>query len=128
MNNIYRVHFRDLRVSSRQGVYPSEKHKPQPFIVSLEVTARVPQGGFDDRLTHTLDYDMLKLLVQQVFDDRANNLLESVAETIAERLLENPWVAQVSITIEKPDAWVSGVPGVTLVCERSAIKKTKAVR
>lgn len=128
--NTYCVHVRDLRISSRQGVYPSEKRKPQPFVVSLHVTARIPHGGFGDHLAHTLDYDMLKLLVQQIFDDRVNNLLESVAEAIADRLLEKPMVVQVAVTIEKPDAWVSGVPGITLVRARSAMntKKRKTVR
>lgn len=116
----YSIHIRDLRISSRHGVYPSEKRKPQPFVVSMEVFLTIPSDGLSDELSRTLDYDEVKLLVQSVFDERVNNLLESVAETIVGRLLSDPRVDKVSITIEKPDAWVSGVPGVTLVRERES--------
>lgn len=104
----------DLRVSGAHGHYDHERVKEQDFLVSLTVGAHLLRAGQSDALIDTIDYDVLKRIVLETFARESRYLVESLAETIAERILTETSALEVSISIQKTQVWESGVPGICI--------------
>ena len=67
------------------GVNPRERKLGQHFVVDLEVNANLTLAATSDRLEETVDYTKLHSLVKHVVTGVPRNLLETVAEDIAQR-------------------------------------------
>lgn len=103
-----------LTVRGAHGYYEAERQKEQSFLVSLTVGLHLRTPGQSDSLTDTIDYDSLKRIVDEVFAKETRYLVESLAETIAERILAETRALEVTISLQKPEVWESGIPGVTI--------------
>ena len=103
-----------LSVAGAHGYYEIERSKEQNFIVSLNVGTHLLRAGQSDAISDTIDYDVLKNIVRDTFARESRHLIESLAETIAERILRETRALTVTISIQKPAVWESGVPGVTI--------------
>jgi dihydroneopterin aldolase len=103
-----------LTIHGAHGHYERERQKEQEFEVSLKVGTHVRRAGQSDALTDTIDYDLLKRIVRETFARESRYLIESLAETIAERILRETPGLEVTISIRKKEVWESGIPGVTL--------------
>jgi dihydroneopterin aldolase len=104
----------NLVVRGAHGHYEAERQKEQSFIVSLSVGTHLRIPGQSDALADTIDYDLLKRIVEDAFAQETRYLVESLAETIAERILRETPALEVTISIQKPDVWATGVPGVSI--------------
>jgi dihydroneopterin aldolase len=84
------------------GVNPEERREGQPFV--FDVWLDVPEGtGASDRIEDTIDYRGVAAVVREVSDGRAFQLLEALAATLAETLLERfPPVEGVRLRVRKP--------------------------
>jgi dihydroneopterin aldolase len=105
----------DLVVRGAHGHYDEERSQEQSFIVSLAVGAHLRRAGQSDSLGDTIDYDTLKRIVEETFARESRYLVESLAETIAERILHETPALEVSISIQKPEVWEAGTPGISIV-------------
>ncbi|MDB5189392.1 MAG: folB [Parcubacteria group bacterium] len=103
-----------LTVSGAHGHYPHEREKEQEFEVSLRVGTHLLRAGQSDALDDTIDYDVLKRTVLDVFAHETRFLIESLANEIAERILRDTHALEVTITIKKKEVWDNGVPGVCI--------------
>jgi len=103
-----------LVASGAHGYYEQERTKEQDFDVSLRVGTHVRRAGQSDMLAETIDYDVLKRIVRDTFARESRFLIESLAETIAERILRETNALEVTVSIRKPGVWESGVPGVSI--------------
>ena len=103
-----------LTVQGAHGYYEHERQQEQSFVVTLRVGTHLRTSGQSDALGDTIDYDVLKRIVQETFAQETRYLVESLAETIAERILAQTPALEVTISIQKPEVWESGIPGVTL--------------
>lgn len=90
------------------GVLPEEKNKPQPFLVDVEMSLDLAAAGRSDNLADTVSYDEIFHAVRQIVEDRSFNLIEALAETIAETLLSGFPLQEVEVTVYKPQAPVEG--------------------
>jgi len=101
---IRRVFVRDFEIIASVGVFEHEKRYEQRILLSADLAVRDDYDGISDRLEDVLDYSTLvegiALLVQQ----EHVNLLETLAERIAQHCLADRRVESVRIRIEKPDA------------------------
>jgi dihydroneopterin aldolase len=104
----------DLTVLGAHGHYPHERTKEQEFIVSLTLGTDLRRAGQSDRLADTIDYDVVRSIVRDTFAAESRYLVESLAETIAERILSETPAREVGITIRKTAAWDNGVPGIRI--------------
>jgi len=103
-----------LTVHGVHGHYAEEREKEQEFEISLRVGMHAKRAGQSDALSDTIDYDVLKRIVRDVFARESRYLIESLAETIAERILHETPALEATISIRKKAVWASGVPGITI--------------
>ena len=90
------------------GVYESEWQQPQPFIVSVEVAFDAKNAGQSDDLDLALDYTKIYALVAKIMTGEHHDLLESLAEQIAQTILRDLPVPEVRVKLEKPQASLTG--------------------
>ena len=90
------------------GVRPAERELGQRFVVDLEVERDLRAAGESDDLRDTLSYSELYALVKQVLEGPPRNLLESLAETIARRVLQEHGVDSVRVKVKKPEVPIAG--------------------
>ena len=97
------VFVRDLEISTLVGVHEHEKDNPQRIIVGAELTVLDEFDSIDDRIENVICYSGVIDLVKDVCSAGHVNLLETLAERIATRVLEDGRVLVARISIEKPD-------------------------
>lgn len=104
-----RISLRGVSARARHGVLPEEKVTPQPFIVDLDLEADLSGAGATDRLADTVNYATMAAQVHRTLTGPSVELLENLAERIAQTCLQEPHVESVRVTLHKPEAPV-GVP------------------
>ena len=104
-----RIAVRGLRAYGHHGVYASERSQGQSFSCDavLEVDTR-PAAASDD-LTLTVNYAELSQRLHRVLGGEPVDLLETLAQRLADVCLDYELVEAVEITVHKPEADL-GVP------------------
>jgi len=97
-----------MRFYAYHGVLPDEREHGQEFIVDVSLETDLRRAGVSDALTDTIDYRDAYDRTREVVEGPARRLLESVAESIAERLLALDRVTAVSVSVRKPGVRLSG--------------------
>lgn len=87
--------------SGRHGVLASERETSQPFTVDVELAADLARAGGSDRLSDTVDYVEAHAIVREIVEGEHRDLLESLAEQIARRLLELQGVRGAKVRVGK---------------------------
>lgn len=82
---------------------PAEALGAQPFLVDLTLDADLSRAGRSDSLADTVDYGAVCEVVRNVVEGPHVDLLERLAEKVAEAVLEStsPVVAGVEVTVKK---------------------------
>jgi dihydroneopterin aldolase len=114
---IDRIFVRDLVLMIEIGAYSHERGREQR--VSFDVIAdirRLPSDGDDIR--QVFSYDVLSDAVRAVAAEGPFQLVETLAERIAARLLAHAAILQVTIRVEKRDLGPAGV-GIEIVRQRA---------
>ena len=93
-----------LRVEAIIGVYDQERTKKQPLIIDIEMQYDALQASHSDNLNYALDYHTLSNDIHAFVSTSSYQLIEALAEAIAERILLNKLVKTVKIKLSKPNA------------------------
>ncbi|KNZ68873.1 dihydroneopterin aldolase [Thermincola ferriacetica] len=104
-----KIILKGMQFHGRHGVFPGEKAMGQKFVVDLELSADLKKAGQTDDLAHTLNYADIYGLVKGIVTGKSFNLLEALAENIAQAILQNYQVKKVKVRVEKPQAPISGI-------------------
>lgn len=96
-----------LEVYARHGVLSHEADHPQPFVIDITVYLDLTEAGATDRLTATIDYGALAQSINQVVAGERWELIERVAERVAETVLADERSEAVEVTVHKPHAPVA---------------------
>lgn len=112
-----RVFVRGLELIGSVGVYEHEHRYEQRVVVSLELQVRDGYDGLSDQLSAVYDYDLAIRAVKDALDSGHFNLIETLAERIAEACLADRRVSEVRVRVEKPDVLPSCL-GVGIEIER----------
>ena len=104
-----RITLRGVRAHAHHGVYAFERERGQMFSVDavLEVDTRAAAAG--DDLDKTVNYAELAQKLYAVLTGDPVNLLETLAQRLANVCLADALVDAVEITVHKPQAEL-GVP------------------
>lgn len=90
------------------GVLDQEKRTPQPFIVDIELELDLETAATEDDLSETVNYDEVAKLVVEVIKGPSLNLIEALADRIANRILHSfDLIDEVKVTVHKPRAPIS---------------------
>jgi dihydroneopterin aldolase len=113
------IFIKDLVVAGRHGVHEHEKRSPQRFKITVELNiAGTSRALASDQLEDTVNWSELRAEIVHIVEDNTYGLMERLAMEIADRVLADKRVAKVAVTIDKIDAFETGVPGVRLELAR----------
>ena len=98
------VFVHDLEILASVGVFEHEKRYEQRVLISADLAVHDDYDGVSDKLDKVLDYARLADGISQLVQRDHVNLLETLAERIADYCLADARVASVRVRIEKPDA------------------------
>ena len=90
------------------GASPAEQEVGQRFVVDLEAHRDLSAAGRSDELGDTVSYSEVFRLVKEIVEGPRRKLLENLAETIAERVLQGFDVDAVRVRIKKPEVPMKG--------------------
>lgn len=98
---IRHVFVRDLELNANIGVYGREKGKRQPIRINVDLTVQETDGEIQDKLANVVDYGAVVKNIEKIIDAGHVNLVETLAERIAEICLADRRVRVARVRIEK---------------------------
>ncbi len=98
-----------LRVRGHHGVLPDERRDGQDFVIDAVLSVDVREAAAGDDLEATVDYGVLAARLAEAVGRDPVDLIETLAERLADVCLADPRVASVQLTVHKPQAPV-GLP------------------
>jgi dihydroneopterin aldolase len=103
------IALRGIRAYGHHGVLPEERERGQLFLVDVDLVTDVSEAAASDDLAATVDYATVARDAVRVVVGTPCDLIETVAVRIADAVLVAERVAEVRVTVHKPQAPV-GVP------------------
>jgi dihydroneopterin aldolase len=96
-----------LSVFGRHGVYDHEREDGQEFVIDLRLHLNLSTAGASDDVSDTVHSGELADRVAAVVAGDPVNLIEALAERIADVALADQRVMFASVTVHKPQAPIS---------------------
>ena len=104
-----KIILKGMRFFGYHGALDEEKRLGQQFEVDMELFLDLQPAGKTDRLDLSVSYASVFATVAEVMTGKSQDLLESVAETIAQNVLQSYAVVEgVKVTVKKPGAPIPG--------------------
>ena len=99
-----KILIKDILVRCIIGVNDSERREKQDVIINIVIWTDLRKAGRSDDFKDTTDYRGVKKRIVGMVEASSYNLVEALAERIAEICLENSSAHRVQVTVEKPGA------------------------
>lgn len=96
-----RIEIRGLELLVFCGVLPEEQARRQPFLFDLDIYLDLTTAGHSDELTDTVNYGAVVSDVAQELADGRFQLLERMSACVADLILRDPLVLEVTVTARK---------------------------
>jgi dihydroneopterin aldolase len=97
----YRMFVRDLVLPCSIGVYPHERLAKQRIRINVDLLVLESPGPRNDDLANVVSYDTIIAGIKALLDRGHINLVETLAEAIANLCLAEPRVIQARVGIAK---------------------------
>ena len=98
---ICRVFVRDLVLPARIGVYRHEQSGPQRVRINVELTVRDDEQQLNDEIGNVVSYEDVVNGIKEILTRGHINLVETLAEQVADFCLDDHRVTGVRVGIEK---------------------------
>ncbi|WP_299149179.1 dihydroneopterin aldolase [uncultured Tateyamaria sp.] len=121
-----RISVRDHTVDVEIGAFQAERGVTQRISFNVVVEVRPLTGPIDDDVDRILSYDKVTEAIAYELADERLNLLETVAERVADRILLEPQAVRAFVRVEKLDRG-PGALGVEIVRSRDHVKPAEAL-
>ncbi|CAN5144138.1 dihydroneopterin aldolase [soil metagenome] len=109
-----------IEAVGQHGVHELEKRNGQVFRVDLSLGMDTLPAARSDDLHDTVDYGSLVTAVRQAIEQEPVDLIERLAQRIADICLTDPRVEWTEVTVHKPEAPIEATfSDVTLTIHRS---------
>lgn len=99
-----RITLTGIEVFGHHGVLAHEREHGQRFVVDVALDLELASAAASDDLGDTVDYGALAQRVAAIVGGEPADLLETVAERVAEACLDADRVVAVEVTVHKPAA------------------------
>ncbi|MGA9251424.1 MAG: dihydroneopterin aldolase [Roseobacter sp.] len=116
-----RISLRDHIVEVEIGAFQAERGVTQRICFNIVVEVQPLTGPIDDDVDRILSYDRVTEAIAHELADERLNLLETLAERVAERILIEPQAMRVFVRIEKLDRG-PGALGVEIVRAKGQVR------
>ena len=117
------IFLHDLKVETVIGIWEWERKIRQTVAIDLDMSADIRKAAASDNVDDTLNYKLVAKRVQQFVADSSFQLVETLAEKIAEIVLGEFDVAWVRVKVNKPGA-IRGARDVGVLIERGTWSDT----
>ena len=88
------------------GINPDEKINPQPIIINLKLCTSFNKASQSDQIVDTIDYSKLVKSIKEFISKSKYNLLETLGDKLAKKILKNKRIKEVEIELIKPNALI----------------------
>lgn len=99
-----RIVIEGVSAHGRHGVLDFEKREGQTFVVDVAMEVDLSQAGRSDDLSHTVNYAEVAAAVVARITGPPFDLIERLAEVIADDVLANELIESVEVVVHKPEA------------------------
>jgi len=113
-----KIKLTELTVNTVIGIWEWEKRNPQKVVFDIEMSTDISKASKSDSIEDALDYKAISKRVKQYALENHFDLIETLADRIAEIILNEFEVLWVKLTISKPYA-IRDSKNVSLIIERS---------
>ncbi len=93
-----------IRATGHHGVYDEERRDGQEFVADVVLGLSLRAAAASDEVTDTVHYGEFAEQVAAILAGDPVNLLETLAQRIADAALAHPIVETVTVTVHKPQA------------------------
>lgn len=115
-----RLALRGIRAVGHHGVLERERREGQEFVVDAVLGLDTREAGRGDDLSSTVDYGRLSQQLADAIVADPVDLIETLAQRLADVCLAHPLVEWVELTVHKPQAPIEvAFDDVTLTIHRS---------
>jgi len=104
-----KIRLKNMLFHAYHGVWAEEREVGQRFQVDVEIYKDVSLSGKSDTLSDTVDLYELYDVVEKIVTKRKFKLVEALAETIAEELLQTFPIPKVLVCVRKPNSPIRGI-------------------
>jgi dihydroneopterin aldolase len=111
------IFLRELRVRAIVGIWEWERRMPQDIVIDLEMAADIRAAAEKDHIDATLDYKAVSRRVTEFVQESGFQLVETLAERVAEVVMTEFSVPWVRVAVHKPFA-IRSSRDVGIVIER----------
>ncbi|NJC89418.1 MAG: dihydroneopterin aldolase [Desulfuromonas sp.] len=111
-----RIRIEELKLRTIIGITDEERHDRQDVVLTLTLFVDTRKAGkTDDIADSPVNYRTLTKRIIALVEGHSFNLIESLAETVAEICLAEPGISGVEVAADKPGALrFAGSVGVTI--------------
>ena len=95
------IHIEQLEVLGRVGVTENERAESQRLVINVTAWARESFAKLHDDISETANYSTMADEVRTIVEGAAYKLIETVANNVAQRLLERFLIARVRVEVRK---------------------------
>lgn len=103
------IHLRGLEFYAYHGVLPEEQVLGQRFLIDMDIFSDLRQAGSSDQVGDTIHYGEVYQVIKACVTGDRHQLLEHLAEVIAQQVLEQFSCASVRVEVHKPQAPIPGI-------------------
>ncbi len=115
-----RLAVQGIEAVGHHGVFDFERRDGQVFVVDLVIGIDTRDAARTDDLQHTVDYGNLVAKVKNAIETDPVDLIETLAQRIADVALADQRVRWTEVTVHKPDAPIEATfSDVTLTITRT---------
>lgn len=97
----YKIRLQNIRFRARHGALRAERDLPRDFVVDLSVELPVTALPRTDSLSRVFDYEKLATIVVEEGTQKTYKLLETLAQRIIDRMLEQTPAESVTVEVRK---------------------------
>ena len=99
-----RLAIRGIEVFAHHGVFDFERREGQKFVIDLVLGVQTAPAAASDDLKDTVDYGSVVARVVEAATSEPVDLIETLAQRVADVVLHEPRVEWVDVTLHKPNA------------------------
>ena len=99
-----RILISDILARCIIGVRDEERRDKQDVLINLSLSVDLHKAGTSDRLEDSVDYRALNKQILTMAESSQFNLVEALAQAVADICLGHPSVKEATVRVEKPGA------------------------
>ncbi|WP_407305870.1 dihydroneopterin aldolase [Desulfosporosinus sp. SB140] len=103
------IHLRGLEFYAYHGALPEEQVLGQKFVIDMDLYADLSRAGISDQVKDTIHYGEVYQVIKTCVRNDKHQLIEHLAEKIAQTVLKQFACTSVRLEVHKPQAPIAGI-------------------